>query len=262
MSHWAANHWYGSEAGTGSGTATCTPPSQPTLSVNADGDIATITGSSSDATNYVEVLAAPSASGSYSWTQEASRVGDGNVALTMTGGRYWGRVTSVNECGTAVSNLVLFWVGELMLGTLLHSPADVLRHTLIALGKGSTPGSGGAWPIYTGMEPASPDDVITTYDTPGRNDGRDQNSGERFEHRGVQVRVRGANQKDGYEKANSVAVTMDEQLYDELVTIDGAQYMVHSVSRLGNILGIGREGATSSRRIWTVNCVVSLRMLG
>jgi hypothetical protein len=141
---------------------------------------------------------------------------------------------------------------------LAHSPADILRRVLIALGHGTAPSAGGAWPISVGAEPDSPDQALTAYDTSGRIDGYSQVDGEAAEFHGVQVRVRGADHKAGYAKAAAVAKAMDSDILRTPVTIDGTDYVLHAATRTGGIMGLGYESPTSKRVLFTINAQVIL----
>lgn len=99
--------------GATSGGATPAPPAAPTLAVadseNGTQAVATITGSTTGATNAVEV-AIVGALGSVSWTSAGSRTGNGTVTMTLARGYYWARVVSTKNDQQAVSNLVYFAV--------------------------------------------------------------------------------------------------------------------------------------------------------
>lgn len=155
-----------------------------------------------------------------------------------------------------------------MSGALTHSPADVLRRVLIALGLGTDPDAEplGLWPIYAAAQPDTPDNVITLYDTVSVLQGRAMVTGEVMEQHGVQVRVRAATHDLGYQKARAVVVAMDESVYQESVTLDdpgvgtaASSYLVHAVSRRGGILALGKELPASKRSLFTVNALVSVR---
>jgi len=248
---------FGNSTGGGGGS----PPAQPTISVNSAGTVVTIAGSTAGGTNTVETLSAQTGLGSFTWTTDGSRAGDGAVTITpaLADGLYWVRVTSSTAGGSAVSNLVYFRVGTPS-GTLAHSPADIIRRVLIALGHGVDP-PGTVWPIYAGAEPDLPDNCITCYDTERRGHGRTQTDGEQQEHHGVQVRVRGATHGVGYVKARALALALDQEVYQESVTIAGTAYLVHAVSRTSGVLALGTDTPTSKRRLFTVNVLVSLRSL-
>lgn len=143
---------------------------------------------------------------------------------------------------------------------LPHSPADVLRTLLVQLGLGGDPAALPLppWPVYVASEPGEPDQVLTCYDTAGRDLGRVMATGERVEMHGTQIRVRAGTHAEGWAKAHAVARALDEGVYDEPVTVGGVAYLVHSVSRTGTVFSAGRDAPASARRIFTVNVLVDL----
>lgn|SRR3990167_993558 len=145
-------------------------------------------------------------------------------------------------------------------GPLIHSPADVLRRVLITLGHGVNPPLT-TWPIYAAGEPNTPDNCITVYDTEGRNDGRSMIDGEQWEHYGVQVRIRSTTHKVGYAKAQAIAEALDQEIYDEVETIDTTTYLLHSVSRTSRVLALGKDTPNSKRTLFTINALVSLKTI-
>lgn len=235
-------------------------PATPTITINDDETIVTVSGSTSGSTNTVYVANSPTAYGSVSGTSSGSRSSDGAVTITpaLDPGRYWVYVVSTTAGGAAVSNLLFIRVG-VPTGTLTHSPADVLRRLLIAIGQGVTPASGtnSNWPIFESQEPSSPDNVVTTYDVDGRDFGRTGLTGERFEHHGVQVRVRAATKPVCWRKMREICVALDEDVYQESVTIDGTNYFVHAVHRVSKPLYNGLEPGTQ-RHVYTMSVIVNL----
>lgn len=144
-----------------------------------------------------------------------------------------------------------------MAGALNHSPADVVRRLLIQLGHGVDPPTN-AWPVYASRIPSSPDAVVRVTETADRDQGRRMNDGERAEMHGVQIMVRHAEYATGFAKAREIARSLDVDVYDETVTISGAVYNVHQVSRTTGVLSLGDEPETK-RSLFTVNVDVSLR---
>ena len=106
-----------------------------------------------------------------------------------------------------------------MSGSLVHSPADIIRTLLVDLGLGTLPEDSGSWPIYLANTPDSPDSTITVTDTASRKTGRTQFDGQIQEHHGFQVAIRDANHKDGYEKADAIKVALDETIQLDTVSI-------------------------------------------
>jgi len=82
--------------------------------------------------------------------------------------------------------------GELMPGTLTHSPSDIVRQLLVnlALGVDPTTDETSDWPIYESREPDLPDDCITVYNTADKLQGRTMTDGETQGQEGIQVRIR------------------------------------------------------------------------
>jgi hypothetical protein len=251
------------DSDSGTGTGACVPPTEPTIEVNSAGTVVSITGSLAGTTNTVSYSSFSAGYGSYTWTDAGSRSGDGDVTITpaLDPGVYWIRVVSENADGSAVSNLVKIRVGNPS-GTLLHSPADILRRLMVQDGKGVLPTSATNtnWPISTSQELNAPDNTVTTYDTDGRDFGRSQPTSERFEHHGVMVRVRGMTFQEAWVKARALAVYLDEDVYQELVTVSGSTYLVHAVSRQSRPAYLGREPGTE-RHLFSINVTVNLHLM-
>jgi hypothetical protein len=150
-----------------------------------------------------------------------------------------------------------------MPGSLVHSPADILRYLLIAKGVGVTPvanPSNTAWPIYAHNEPDGPDNCITVFDVQGKKSGRTMVDGEVQEHHGFQVRIRSSLSTDGYTKARSIAIVMDEQVYQEPISVSSSHYCVHSITRTSDVIPLGKEATTPSKRsICVINGIIMLR---
>lgn len=149
--------------------------------------------------------------------------------------------------------------------TLDHPPCEILRKALTNLGLGSFPPAE-PWPIWAGNEGDRPDDAITIRDTTGRSDGRSMIDGELFEHNGFQVRIRSADERDGWAKATAIREALAKTVYETAVTIaegqgDGEDYLIHCISRIGQILFIGKESSQSSRTLHTLNAMMSVKQL-
>jgi len=131
----------------------------------------------------------------------------------------------------------------------------------------SQKGSRTQWPVYDSSEPDIPDNVITVYDTTGTEDGRAMVTGELFNHFGIQVRIRSKDHVTGWTKANTLRANLSEAAYQETVTIDGVEYLIHAMSRFSNVLVLGKEvdeeaksgSRVSKRSLFTFNCLVSLK---
>jgi hypothetical protein len=145
-----------------------------------------------------------------------------------------------------------------MSGPLKHPPATVVRQMLVDMALGID--GDGRWQTFAAREPDSPDEVITVYDTAGRDLGRDMVTQERIEVYGVQVRVRSVDYESGWSKCKSVADAMDG-VYRRPVTVDGVGYIVGHISRSSQVLSIGVDAPASGRRLFTVNGTVLVWMV-
>lgn len=147
-----------------------------------------------------------------------------------------------------------------MAGLLANSPADIAQALLVSLGVVSNPTLNQAWPAYVSMEPSTPDDCVTVKDTAGKDDGRTMVDGERQEHHGFQVRIRGSTHLEGFAKANAVQIALDQQVLGATVTIGAHTYVVYAVST-SPVLSLGKEQGTSKRSLFTINCTAALRQI-
>lgn len=146
------------------------------------------------------------------------------------------------------------------LGTLTHSPADVLAKLLVDLGHAIDSQSAGDWPAFVNQEPNAPDKCVTTFDTTGRVGKRVHSNGYRPEFRGVQVRIRAHTQDAGWTRANRIAAALDEEVDWRTVALSGVNYLVCAVTRTSGVLPLGDEPGTK-RKLFTVNGVMSIKQL-
>lgn len=140
-----------------------------------------------------------------------------------------------------------------MPGLLTLSPADIISRLLVVKILATDPSSNTEWPAYVNSEPTSPDRVITVYDTEGVGHGRIQVSGFRPEHHGIQIRIRSDRSDIGYTRGRLIAVTLEQNVYEENITIDGVDYKIHSLNRQGDVIPLGSDAKNSKRFIHTVN---------
>ena len=145
--------------------------------------------------------------------------------------------------------------------TLSHSPAQIVRQLLIDLSLGTLPSASGSWPVYATHEPNTPDDCVTVYDTAGTDDGRSMISGELWGHDGFQVRVRGKDHDTGWLKADAIQAGLAESVYDRTVRVSSSAYLVHAITRIGDVLTLGTEAPTSKRSLFTINATLSVKQL-
>lgn len=141
---------------------------------------------------------------------------------------------------------------------LLHSPAQIIQHLLISLNLGTDPADEDPWPVYAVNEKDSIDNLIVVYDTAGIDQGQEQPDGVRHQRYGIQLLVRASGHPVGYAKVYSLARSLDEGVYNNLVTISDAAgtatYHVESLDRKeGPPLSIGGDTPKSKRRMFTLN---------
>lgn len=149
-----------------------------------------------------------------------------------------------------------------MPGLLIHSPADILRYALVDLGLGTIPSENGLWPIFVSVEPDTPDNCITLYDTTGIHQGRRQVDGRVLDRAGIQIRVRSSSHVVGYTKANAIAIAVDEDIYLTNTTVNLVTYQIWAISRdSGGILALGKQTPNSKRDLFTVNVNMSVKQL-
>lgn len=147
---------------------------------------------------------------------------------------------------------------------LLHSPSQIIARLLIDLGLGTLPLNpplaSAVWPVYASNEPSTPDNVLTIYDTVGLDHGRSMVTGEMFGPYGFQVRIRSVNHPTGYVKADGIHREMCEGVYQETVHVDAVTYLVHCISKVGDIMVLGKD-PDSSRRLFTINAVAVINQV-
>ncbi len=146
-----------------------------------------------------------------------------------------------------------------MSSLLQHSPADILGQLLIDNGQASDPTGTGAWPLSIGLEADIPDNVLTVYDTVGQNDGREMVTGELLSHEGIQLRVRAADKRTGYAKANALRAFLSETVKRNTVNLDGVSYTVNCAVKIGQVLPIGDDVPNTRRKLFTLNFLLSCK---
>jgi hypothetical protein len=91
--------------------------------------------------------------------------------------------------------------------------------------------------------------------------------GSRVVFPGVQVRVRSATPDEGYAKAAAIANALDTTVRQNSVTVEAsagtptADYVIHSISRVGNVLPLGKNTPSSRRSLFVMNATLTLTAL-
>lgn len=143
-----------------------------------------------------------------------------------------------------------------------HSPGNITRYAIIALGQGTLPvlppGTNLAWPVYCPTEPDRPDNCITVRTTAGRGSGRTSPDGESIGHYGVQIRVRSAEEDAGYLKTENIRLALETVHLNLTVTIGAVSYKLWCFANIGDVLPLGKA-PESKRFLHTVNALLSVR---
>lgn len=144
-----------------------------------------------------------------------------------------------------------------MSGAMNHMPSDVIRELLIDLGLGTDPVSATDWSTTAGALPDQPDKAITVHDTESVQHGRSQIDGETQEHHGIQVMVRSDDLADGYTKTATILRSLDTQVNQTSIEVDGDTYMIYAITRRSAPILAGMDG---HRFLHTANLLVAMRM--
>ncbi len=154
-----------------------------------------------------------------------------------------------------------------MSGPLNHPPQKIIQQLLIDLGGLVTdPDDDADWPCYANRMPDSPDNSVAVTDTAGVAQGKEHAEGALFEKYGIQIRMRSDGPVDGYVKGARIlqAITpvtlVTVTVADETGTAT-SDYVIQSINPQGPVIRIGTEQDNSSRYVWTLNVLVSLRLV-
>ena len=138
----------------------------------------------------------------------------------------------------------------------MKSPAAIIRELLIDQDLAEESGD---WRAFISFLPDQPNNAICVYDTAGTPDGRMMGTGERIQHLGIQIRVRGENYSVTWDKVEAIVEALDAA-GGSVVAFDSAEaYLVHNVSRTGTVMPLGVE-EQGSRRLhnFTINAITTL----
>lgn len=138
------------------------------------------------------------------------------------------------------------------------SPADVIAQFLIDENLASSD-IAAEWYVYVSFLPQEPNDALCIYDTSGKMDGRIMRTGEQIVHPGIQVMVRHANYVTAWNKADALARAFDAVRKTSVALDSENNYILHNVSRTGDIMHVGAELEGDRRRhLFTVNAIVTI----
>ena len=138
-----------------------------------------------------------------------------------------------------------------------------MANVLVAVGEAAdpTPDPKPDWAGIFATELSAPDNALTVYATTAQQDGREMVTGAGLHHEGIMIRVRGVTSRICYAKAQSVWHTLNESIYQRVVTIDAVPYLVWGFSKVKKPNELGKESPSSARFLATINALVSLRAL-
>lgn len=155
-----------------------------------------------------------------------------------------------------------------MPGRLHRAPAAIVQELIIELELGTDPSADPLedWPVYKSREPDEVDDVIRVSGGAGTDDGDSHVDGEHGEHYGISILVRSADEEDGWDKINEIAVVLDEVL-NRVVSVGGVTgtgtggelYRVASMKRTSGPVSLGKDTPAGKRHTHSINFLASIR---
>jgi hypothetical protein len=148
-----------------------------------------------------------------------------------------------------------------MTGKLTHRVSRIISQLLIGAGHGTLPSDDGSWPVFYYREPDKTDNQITVLDRAGFTNSRQGLGSERPTHHGAQILIRGLPESAVFSKAQDIIIYLDEGVYRELLTIDSSDYIIYTITRVGDYEDLGAEPEASKRSIISINMLVALRQL-
>lgn len=124
---------------------------------------------------------------------------------------------------------------------LAHTPAEILAQLIIDRGKVTAFDANDSWPVYIHSLPDGNgvgNTIVGVFDTAGVLHGKSMR-GTQYQHRGVQVRLRGFNRKVVYLKLQSI---VEDLLRQSRVKVqpdtDGEIYIVQNVVQASDVVPI------------------------
>jgi hypothetical protein len=115
-------------------------------------------------------------------------------------------------------------------------------------GKGNVPTT--TWPIFAGVLPSEPDNLICVFETAPQQDARIMVTGENQQHYGFTVQVNGKNRRAAFQKTRDIEHDFTRLFLDQQVTIDGQQYLVPSIP---HCIVIPMPKDSISPGVWSLN---------
>ena len=152
-----------------------------------------------------------------------------------------------------------------MSGALSNSPAEIILEFMIDNALASRFNADSIWPIFYNFLPDTKNEGTSTsvnqnalcvYDTSAQVLGRIMYDGEFKENHGIQIKVRAKSESVGWLKAKSILNSLDS-VRRASVTISANTYIVHALSRSGDVQRLGTRQETNSKE-FTLNYLVTV----
>lgn len=150
-----------------------------------------------------------------------------------------------------------------MPGELAHSPAEILRFALMEAGLVNAPDDV-PWPAYTDAKAdmAGPDNIVVINNTgTGMGFGYTQFDGMRMEYEGIQVRTRSSVPEYGYRILRHIAIWLDENTNQLLVSTEDGEYLIEEVTRSTDVAYVGPASKEDLRPIHSFSATIDVTML-
>ena len=149
---------------------------------------------------------------------------------------------------------------------MILNNADIIRQLVIDLAEGVDHRFSTAdWPVFATNEPENPDKLITVYSTTGIIEGRLQVNGQVEIQAGCQIRIRSTDHPTGEAKLSTLTTELEQTVYNTEVTLLDTSgnptsnvYIVHALTRRGDVAYLGIDPGNSNRHLFTVNYTFNL----
>lgn len=142
-----------------------------------------------------------------------------------------------------------------------HSASQVVLQLLLDRSQVAAANSGDDWEVGWGLERDGPDNSVTVFNTDPKDDGDVMTDGDSLQQFGIMLRVRSADQREGWKKASELSDYLAKGVLRAEVELDGVGYFIQCFSNIVGPLDNGYESPTSLRFIHTVNAYVNIDQL-
>ena len=133
---------------------------------------------------------------------------------------------------------------------MMVPPSSIIRDWLIQNQLGSQDGD---WKVFVSYLPEDPARAIAVYDTTPKDDGR-ISTGERIQHPGVEILVRGSAYLETFMKMYTIASGLDQ-----IRGFASRGYKILNVTRVGGVHYLGEDVKSGQRRfLVSLNAILTL----